>query len=189
MDRPLEGTAARPVDAHLPRREPGPVIRSLTALILRASLALIFLSAGLTKLEAKRSGDYPQELIHSFNGTFLASDMPWALDAFAQALPYLEIGLGGMLALGLFTTFSATLSGVLLLHLLFGTLMQGDPTRYPAMFTYLLVNAAVLWLSQVRSNYLSLDGLIFGVFFGVPEGEETLREVVADAKAHAHLHR
>jgi uncharacterized membrane protein YphA (DoxX/SURF4 family) len=167
---------------------PGPVIRSLTMLILRVGLSLVFLSAGVSKFQARSEGTYPRSLVEGFRDTFLGHHLPGAVRLFAEVLPFVEIGVGALLALGLFTTFAATASGVLLLHLLFGTLAQGDPARIPSMLTFLLVNAAVLWLSQVCCNYISLDGVIFGMVLRAPEGEESLREVVAETREHIGHH-
>lgn len=168
---------------------PGPVIRSLTSLTLRMGLSLVFLNAAFGKFQARLNGTYPGSLIEDFRDNWLGQNMPGAVRLFAEALPFVELGIGALLALGLFTTFAATLSGILLLHLLFGTLAQGDPARIPAMLTYLFVNAGVLWLSQVCCNYISLDGLIFGLILRAPEGEESIREVLRETRDHlAHRH-
>src|SRR6185312_9046045 len=84
---------------------------------------------------------------------------------FADALPYAEIGLGAALIAGFWTTVSAFLAGALLLALFYGKLYKHDEAMYPAMLTFLLVDAAVLFLSPVTSNYLSLDGILFGWFW------------------------
>ncbi len=86
---------------------------------------------------------------------------------FARVLPYAEVGLGVALILGLLTTITATLSAILLAHLLFGLTVQHSTAMYPTMLTYFLVNAGILWLSPVTSNYLSLDGLIIGWFWAL----------------------
>ena len=62
--------------------------------------------------------------------------------------------------------------------LLFGLTAQNNTAMYPVMLTYLLVNAGILWLSPVTSNYLSLDGLLFGWFWAPrTEGRYQVEEV------------
>ena len=157
------------------RREPGHLVRSLTALTLRLGLGLIFLAAGYGKFQAKKAGDYPRTILEQFDPEknepgakpkhFLIKLRPDMVKLFADVLPYAEVGLGAALIVGIWTTLAAFLSGVLLLNLLFGQLVQDNIAMFPAMLTYLLVNAGILWLSPVTSNYLSLDGLLFGWFW------------------------
>ena len=162
------------------RREPGPLTRSLVALSLRVALGMIFLTAGLDKLQGIKKGEYPGSIIKQFEKTPLRADL---VRLFARVLPYAEVGLGAALILGLLTTITAILSAVLLAHLLFGWTVQHNAAMYPAMLTYFLVNAGILWLSPVTSNYLSLDGLIFG-WFWAPRAEGTYRADDDDARRH-----
>ena len=142
------------------RREPGPLTRSLVALLLRLGLGLLFLMVGLAKFHQMREGTYPATIIRMFEKTNLRG-----VPQFAAALPYAEVGLGIALMLGLLTPLTASLAGVLLLQLLFGQLVLGDPKAFPNMMIYLLFDAGILWLSPVTSNYISLDGLLFGWFW------------------------
>ena len=194
-----------PADAIALRREPGHFVRSLTALLLRGGLGMIFLTAGLQKynemnaapaladpeveqaiddaviaepeadaelseaeappLDAEPEPRYPESIRGMFAGTWLERELDWALDLFTEALPYVEIGVGALLLVGSFTTLVAFAAGLLLLGLLFGLTVLGNAQMYPNMLTYLLVDAGILWLSPVTSNYLSLDGLFFGWFW------------------------
>jgi thiosulfate dehydrogenase [quinone] large subunit len=149
------------------RREPGAFTRSLTALLLRAGLGMMFLMAGLGKFAAIKAGKYPGMIVDQFAGSPLKPSM---VKLFADVLPYAEVGLGALLLAGLLTTLSAALAGVLLLHLLFGQLILQQAAQYPNMMIYLLVDAGILWLSPVTSNYLSLDGLFAGWFWR-PRGD------------------
>lgn len=153
------------------RREPGPLTRSLVALSLRIALGMIFLTAGLDKFQGIRKGEYPGSIVTQFEKTPLRADL---VRLFARVLPYAEVGLGAALIAGLLTTITATLSAALLAHVLFGWTVQHNTAMYPTMLTYFLVNAGILWLSPVTSNYLSLDGLIFG-WFWTPRAEGTFR--------------
>jgi uncharacterized membrane protein YphA (DoxX/SURF4 family) len=151
------------------RREPGAFTRSLTVLILRLALGGIFLFAGLGKFQKMKTGEYPKMITEPF-GTKIVMAGDVAL--FAKVLPYAEVGVGAALIGGALTTLSAFASGALLLLLLFGQIHTNNIAKYPEMLSYILVNSAILWLSPVTSNYLSVDGLLFGLFWRPrPEGE------------------
>lgn len=204
-------SAHRPRTVLALRREPGHLVRSFTALILRLALGMIFLSAGLQKyrdvhaapeavdgaaaepivieeagpgaggLDATETAAsepepdgvakpeapprYPDSIEGMFAETILAKRLPALLDLFVRVLPYAEMGLGAALIVGFWTPVSAILSGALLVSLLFGWVVLGKNDQYPMMLTYLLTNAAILWLSPVTSNYFSLDGVLFGWFW------------------------
>lgn len=159
------------------RREPGPLTRSLVALSLRVGLGLVFLMAGLGKFEGIKKGEYPGGMVKMFEATPLRADM---VQLFARVLPYAEVGIGSALLLGVLTTVAASLSAVLLAHLLFGQLILQNANMYPAMLTYFLVNAGILWLSPVTSNYLSVDGLIGGWFWS-PKTDGVYRADATDS--------
>ena len=200
----------RPTETIALRREPGHIIRSLVALLLRGGLGLIFLTAGLSKIndmtpaaetpppvdaqpraeEASESSEgsetatepaarYPETIRAMFAETWLARDFKPVLDLHTALLPYVEFGLGLLLILGLFTTLSAFVSGLVLLSLTFGWTVLQNTTMYPNMMVYLLVNAGILWLSPLTSNYLSLDGLLFGWFWKPKDEGEYRREYEA----------
>ncbi len=157
------------------RREPGHLVRSLTALLLRVGLGMTFLLAGVEKFQAKQHGAYPGFILAMFNPAEPGSDgkpkhfvvplSPSMTKLFADVLPYAEVTVGASLVAGVWTPLAAFLAGVLLLHLQFGQADMGQHDKMPGMLTYLLVDAAILWLSPVTSNYLSLDGLFFGWFW------------------------
>lgn len=149
------------------RREPGPLARSLVALLLRVGFGMFFLMVGLAKFQAIEAGTYPGMILDQFARSPLPAGQ---VKLFATVLPYAEVGLGIALIAGLLTTVTAALTGVLLLNLLFGKLILNDIAAMPSMLTYLLVDAGILWLSPVTSNYLSLDGLLFG-WFWAPRAE------------------
>lgn len=170
------------------RREPGPLTRSLVALILRLALGLSFVIFGINKLEERKKGEYPESMISQFKATWLYERQPQAVEKFAEVLPLVEVAVGLLLIAGLTTTLSAFLTGLLLVGLLFGQLvMTGKDSSYiariPTHFIYILVDAAILWLSPVTSNYLSVDGLLFGWFWKPrSEGEFRRDEGLSAAK-------
>ena len=149
------------------RREPGPFTRSLAALLLRVALGLVFLFSGMGKLKASKlpaddPKHYPEVITKGYPDRIA---FPGDVKLFTAALPYAEIGLGAALIGGLLTTLTAFLAGALLLALLFGHIHAQRIEMFPAMMSYLLVDAAILWTSPTTSNYLSLDGLLLGWFW------------------------
>jgi uncharacterized membrane protein YphA (DoxX/SURF4 family) len=158
------------------RREPGPFTRSLTALVLRVALGMSLLLFGMGKLKAKNlPADDPKhypEMITKGMPEKIA--FPGDVKLFAEVLPYAEVGLGAALLGGLLTTLGGFLTGVLLLVLLFGHLHANRIEKVPEMLTYLLTDAAILWLSPITSNYISLDGILFG-WFWAPRREGEFR--------------
>ncbi|WP_169979724.1 DoxX family membrane protein [Tautonia rosea] len=209
----------RPTETIALRREPGHVIRSLVALLLRVGLGMIFLMAGLQKLddmskdqdpplaevedlvvdsdeaeapatppvavESKAPAEprYPETIRSMFADTWLGRDLKPALDLYTAFLPMLEVAVGALLIAGLFTTLSAFLSGLLLLSLTFGWIVLQNTSMYPTMIIYLLVNSSILWLSPITSNYLSLDGLLFGWFWKPSDEGEYRREYEAPIRS------
>jgi thiosulfate dehydrogenase [quinone] large subunit len=164
------------------RREPGGFTRSLTALVLRLALGVMFVMAGLGKFEQKNAGTYPGSIVQGFEGTWMNKHMPRAVKLYADALPYVEVGVGALLIAGLATTLTAFLTGLLLVSLLFGLLVQSQVNQavgsvVPTLFGYILADAAILWLSPVTSNYLSIDGLLVGWFWKPRSEGEFRREV------------
>ena len=156
-------------DAIALRREPGPFVRSLTALLLRLALGLLFVMTGTDKLREVQKGTYPGAMFAKFGDRIL---VPGDVTLFARVLPYAETGIGAALIVGLWTTLAAFLGGLLLLALFFGHLHTHNVDLYPAMLAYLLTDAVILWLSPVMSNYISVDGLLFGWFWAPrPIGE------------------
>ncbi len=120
-------------------------------------------------------------MIAQFEGTWLSQGSlnQQAMTGFARALPFAEIGLGALLIAGLTTTMVAFLTGLLLVGLLFGLLVlaAADPAgiaKIPTHMIYILLDAGILWLSPVTSNYLSVDGLLFG-WFWKPRSEGDFR--------------
>lgn len=87
---------------------------------------------------------------------FMASTLPEALaEAFAYVLPFLEVTLGSLLILGLFTRVALILAAVLMLGLTFCAVMEPNPATDAHNTNYALVIFVPLWLSD--HNGFSVD--------------------------------
>lgn len=99
------------------------------------------------------------------------SPLPEGLVAvFATALPFLEVILGALLILGLYTSATLFAAGVLVMLLTFGTVMEPDPATVSRNVNYALVVFVLLWL--VDYDRYSLDGWRKGVHVSGAEGRE-----------------
>ncbi|HNV23234.1 MAG TPA: hypothetical protein PKM22_16380, partial [Candidatus Hydrogenedentes bacterium] len=75
---------------------------------------------------------------------------------YAYALPYVELLLGLVLILGIFTRISLTIAGLTLISLAFGKMVQQDHVTVANNLNYVFMAAVALWFAW-RDNALSLD--------------------------------
>jgi hypothetical protein len=156
--------------------DPGRTIRIWVTLLLRLGIGFSLLSTGL-------AGYYGLQAGGGMGGG------PWGrgpslsmLDPFMSGLPYLAIGLGLALILGFLTTASAIGAGFFNLILPIFAIVQtvtmgttgggaftgrfGNGQYFEMMLSTnlpaLLTNAAMIWLSPLENNPVSVDALIFG---------------------------
>jgi thiosulfate dehydrogenase (quinone) large subunit len=120
--------------------------------LLRITLGVVFLFYGIGKfvggiggfaagMEQRFAGKLPSILV-----------LP-----FAYTLPFMEVAFGALILLGLFNSIALVLSGLLLLALIFGTVILGDPPTVAHNLQYALVNFVLLWLAD--HNGFSVDRL------------------------------
>ncbi len=113
-----------------------------------------------------RSGEsvpYPDSINNMFRESRILGRMMPVVEIYTALLPYVEVGLGLLLVVGFLTPLVTFLINLLLLSLLFGWLDLGRAEMYANMFVYILAGLAMQWVAVVTSNYISLDGLIFGI--------------------------
>ncbi len=124
--------------------------RELAYSLLRATLGVIFLFAGIGKFMGG-FGSFVGGMNQQFSGK-----LPAALVLpFAYVLPFAEVTLGLLILLGLFTTLALALTGLLFIALTFGTVMLGDFPTVAHNLQYAFVNFVLLWL--VNLNRYSID--------------------------------
>jgi thiosulfate dehydrogenase [quinone] large subunit len=128
---------------------------SVTGLLLRLPLGLLFFFAGLNKF----LGGYGNFV------RWIVSDMgekTWLPDAmlypYGYALPFLELGLGALLILGLFTRPALIATGFLLLSLMFGKILAQDHATVANIANYCLIAAVGYYFN--RHHLFSLDALL-----------------------------
>ena len=127
-----------------------PVYREAAYALLRATVGVVFLFSGITKIMGG-VGEFAAGMQQQFAGK-----LPMFLvTPFAYALPFAEVIIGGLLVFGLFNVLALILAGLLMLALTFGTVMKGDFPTVAHNVSYAVVIFVLLWLSEY--NGYSLD--------------------------------
>ena len=125
--------------------------------LMRLSLGVLFFFAALGKFTAPGGiGGVAQKMQESFANTWLPG---FLLAPYVHVLPFLELAVGMLLLLGLCTRWTFFLSGLLLVSLAFGMMVQQQHAVVGTNLTYVLMATAGVLLSA-RDNPVSLDGII-----------------------------
>ena len=124
--------------------------------VLRFTLGTTFLFHGISRFESGWNA-FADQMVQNFHNTFLPDFM---VRSFALSVPPVEVVLGVMLCLGLFTRWVLIAGGLWMVALVFGTTVRQD---YPTVAIQLLY-ALLFFVLQVweSSNRISLDYLIKG---------------------------
>ena len=126
------------------------------ALFLRLGIGLLLFFAGLNKfLRDGGASGVAEGMLERFADTFLPNVL---LVPYVYALPYVEIVVGALLIVGLFSRPSIIFACALLLSLAFGLFVSQSNDTVPKVLNYLLIAAAALWFIS-RDNRYSLDAL------------------------------
>jgi thiosulfate dehydrogenase (quinone) large subunit len=120
-------------------------------LVLRLFLGVLFTTAGLGKFRMG-IGTVAGHIVQGFEKTFLPKIL---LVPYAYCLPFVELIVGILLVLGLFTEGTLFVSAFLCLSLFYGMLLSGEHATAAYNAIYLLINVcAIRWFEQVP---LSID--------------------------------
>lgn len=129
--------------------------RKLAYVVIRLSLGINILVHGTSRIFGPGVEAFASKTMSEFAG----SPLPLGpVHAFLMVLPVLELLLGALITLGLFTRWALTLGGLLITVLIFGTALRNDwPTVgiqmiYSITYYILLFNRA--------DNGFSLDALL-----------------------------
>lgn len=128
-----------------------PRYREIAYALLRLTVGVMFFFYGVGKFI--RGLD---EVATGFGERFAESPLPDILaELFGFVLPFLEVILGSLLILGLFTRTALVGAALLIIALTFGTVMEPDPGTVAYNVNYALIIFALLWLSE--HNSFSID--------------------------------
>src|SRR5713226_6757292 len=117
--------------------------RAAAVALGRWCLGLIFLFFGLPKLHDLAG--FAQHLAEQFQKTWLP---PALVSTFGYVLPFAEVGLGALLLLGLFRNVVLFATGLLLVSLTFGQILQGQAQIVFFNTGYTFMTAALLFLGD-----------------------------------------
>ena len=132
----------------------GKVYDHIVTLVLRLFFAAMFLPTGLGKFQSLAG--FRESMHKSFDSTFLAGPL---LDLFLAVLPFVEVGVGGLLLLGLLTRPVFVVTALTLVALFFGKWVTHD--LQTSAFNAVYVFIAVYAVRQSEHNRFSLDALLF----------------------------
>ena len=130
-----------------------PAYRDIAYALLRVTLGLLFLAAGVGKFMAG-VGVFAAGLQQEFAGKLPA----FMVAPFAYALPFLEVTVGALLVMGLFNKFGLVLAGLLIMALTVGKMIEGDPATVAHNLSYAIIIFMLLWLAP--HNRFSVDRLL-----------------------------
>lgn len=129
-----------------------PAHRECAYALLRATLGIVFLFAGISKF-MMGIGTFVSGLQETFAGK-----LPMALVLpFGYALPFLEVTAGLLLVAGLFNYFGSVLAGLMMIALIFGKLVEGDAPTVAHNLSYSVIVFLLVWFNDY--NGYSLDRL------------------------------
>lgn len=125
------------------------------ALATRLAFGVLFFCAGLGKFQMGYSG-VVEGLAGGFRETWLPMALVWP---YAYALPFVELAIGVLLLVGLFTRPALIVTGLLLVSLTFGMAIKGEHDVVAHNLFYAVLSQTALLLSEW--NRFSLDRMLF----------------------------
>jgi thiosulfate dehydrogenase (quinone) large subunit len=127
--------------------------KAIAFTLLRVTLGVLILFSGVGKIVGG-PGEFATELAERYEETWL----PAGLVLFVgHLLPFVEVGLGVPLVLGLFTLPALMGTGVLMLLFTFGTTVVEDHEATGRNAVYALITFVLIWLSG--HDRFGLDGV------------------------------
>ncbi len=130
---------------------------SVGGFLLRLALGVLLFVAAVNKFTGPGPSGFAAWILDEFEATYIPRIL---VIPYAYTLPYIELLLGVALILGVFTKISLTVSGLLLISLAFGKMVQQDHATVANNLNYVLMAAVALWFAW-KDNALSLDRLVF----------------------------
>ena len=129
--------------------------RTLAYVVFRLALGTNFLFHGLARMLGGGVEGFASGTTKAFTGTVLP---PGLVHAFLTVLPYVELILGVLILLGLFTRWALAAANLLMAVLMFGTSMRSDWVTVSIQMIYVI--ALYLALANLDDNCCALDKLL-----------------------------
>jgi thiosulfate dehydrogenase (quinone) large subunit len=128
----------------------------LAYLLLRLTIGINFIFHAIPRF-LSGLGTFRDKMVAGFSETPLPG---WFVYGFGTALTFIELALGTLLTIGLFTRVSAFAGGVLMMALMVGTSFQQRWDVVAQQLLYSLLFFILIWTHQ--SNYYSVDRMMLG---------------------------
>ena len=122
----------------------------LAYLILRLSLGINMFLHGVVRIP--KIDNFSAGIVESFSGTILSQDM---VIIFAYGLPYVELIIGFLLIVGLFTSESLLAGALLIATLIFGSALKENWSLISSQMLYSILFFMLSYLIQF--NKYSID--------------------------------
>ncbi|WP_069131203.1 MauE/DoxX family redox-associated membrane protein [Rhodohalobacter halophilus] len=122
--------------------------------IFRVTLGVTFAAFGASKIFIQGTGNFAEYMMNQFSGLL----PEFLLIPFVYTLPYAELLLGLMLIAGLFSVFTLTATGLLVVALTFGAVIGVDPATTANNLIYAIIIFFLLW--NMDANFWSIDNKI-----------------------------
>jgi thiosulfate dehydrogenase (quinone) large subunit len=129
--------------------------RALACLLLRATLGLNIALHGITRIFLGGVTPFVNATLTQFQNTPLPA---WQVRAFATAVPFLELLIGVLLFVGLWTRWALSAGALLMMALIFGTALRSEWNLLFLQMFYSFLYFVLLMCRQYDS--FSVDGLL-----------------------------
>jgi thiosulfate dehydrogenase [quinone] large subunit len=124
--------------------------QALAHALLRVSAGVMFFFYGVGKFRVGL-GQFIPGMVKRFEGKL----PELMVQPFAATLPFIEVLVGTLLILGLFTRWALVAASVLMISLVLGAVMEPSPGTVAANMTYAFILAALLFTAD--HNAYSVD--------------------------------
>ena len=128
----------------------------LAYLLLRLTMGVNFTFHAIPRF-AKGVGGFRDKMVSDFSQTPIPSMLVYA---FGSALTYIELIIGLLLTIGLYTRISIVAASLLIMALMVGTSFQQKWDVVASQLIYSILFFVLLWTRQ--SNFYSVDRMMLG---------------------------
>lgn len=125
--------------------------KQLAYLVFRLTLGVTFFAFGASKIFLQDAGNFAGYMMEQFDGLLPG----FLLIPYVWTLPFLELALGLLLIIGLYSMWTLTATGLLMVSLTFGSVIGVDPATTANNLIYAIMAFFLLW--NLDANRYSLD--------------------------------
>ncbi|MEZ0487815.1 DoxX family protein [Fibrella aquatica] len=128
----------------------------LAYLLLRLTMGVNFIFHAIPRF-IKGTGGFRDKMVADFSQTPLS---PFLVYTFGTVLTYIELIIGILLTIGLFTRYALVAASLLMMALMVGTSFQQKWDVVASQLIYSVIFFILVWTQQ--SNFYSVDRIMLG---------------------------